>query len=71
MDCWFSEVCFQCCDTQVLQAIQVAEKQEKPPIKDVFTDVYDVSPANLQEQEVSIRETVRKHPQDYPTDVPV
>ncbi|KAH0670469.1 hypothetical protein KY290_025890 [Solanum tuberosum] len=56
---------------QVLQAIQVAEKQEKPPIKDVFTDVYDVSPANLQEQEISIRETIRKHPQDYPTDVPL
>ncbi|KAK4717408.1 hypothetical protein R3W88_015746 [Solanum pinnatisectum] len=56
---------------QVLQAIQVAEKQEKPQIKDVFTDVYDVSPANLQEQEKSIRETIRRHPQDYPTDVPV
>lgn len=55
---------------QVLQAIQVAEKQEKPPIKDVFTDVYDVSPTNLQEQEMSIRETIRRHPQDYPTDVP-
>ncbi|CAN4115332.1 unnamed protein product [Withania somnifera] len=56
---------------QVLQAIQVAEKAEKPPIKDVFTDVYDVPPANLQEQEIFIRETIRRHPQDYPTDVPL
>ncbi|MCD7456167.1 hypothetical protein HAX54_030782 [Datura stramonium] len=56
---------------QVLQAIQVAEKTEKPPIKDVFTDVYDVSPANLQEQEIFIRETIKRHPQDYPTDVPL
>uniref|UniRef100_A0A3Q7GU25 Uncharacterized protein n=1 Tax=Solanum lycopersicum TaxID=4081 RepID=A0A3Q7GU25_SOLLC len=39
-----------------------AKKQENPPIKDVFTDVYDVFPANLQEQEISIRETIRRHP---------
>lgn len=56
---------------QILQAIQVAEKQEKPPVKDIFTDVYDIPPANLQEQEVSIRETIKRHPQDYPTDVPL
>ena len=52
---------------QVFQAIQVAKKQEKPPIKDVYTDVYDVFLANLQEQDLSISETILRHPHDYPT----
>ncbi|KAK4764161.1 hypothetical protein SAY87_013599 [Trapa incisa] len=56
---------------QLLHAIQVAEKVEKPSIADLFTDVYDVPPLNLQEQEKLIRETIKRHPQDYPKDVPV
>ncbi|CAH9109832.1 unnamed protein product [Cuscuta europaea] len=55
---------------QVLYAIQVAEKAEKPPITEVFTDVYDVPPANLLEQEISLRDTIRRHPHDYSSDVP-
>ena len=53
---------------QVLNAIQVAEKVEKPPIKELFTDVYDFPPPNLCEQEASVREDIRRHPQDYPPD---
>ncbi|CAK9153570.1 unnamed protein product [Ilex paraguariensis] len=53
---------------QVLNAIQVAEKVEKPPIKELFTDVYDFPPPNLCEQEASLREAIRRHPQDYPPD---
>ncbi|PON81550.1 Dehydrogenase, E1 component [Trema orientale] len=56
---------------QMLQAIQVAEKVEKPPIADVFTDVYDVPPSNLVEQEKLLRETIKRYPKDYPSDVPV
>ncbi|PIA47673.1 hypothetical protein AQUCO_01400349v1 [Aquilegia coerulea] len=56
---------------EIMQAIQVAEKVEKPPLMDLFTDVYDCPPPNLCEQEGLLRETVKKHPQDYPTDVPV
>lgn len=55
----------------MLNAIQVAEKMEKPPISELFTDVYDVVPSNLREQEKLLRETISKHPQDYPSDVPV
>lgn len=54
-----------------MHAIQAAEKVEKPPVADMFTDVYDVPPSNLGEQEKLLRETIRRHPQDYPTDVPV
>ncbi|KAJ7945229.1 2-oxoisovalerate dehydrogenase subunit alpha 2, mitochondrial-like [Quillaja saponaria] len=56
---------------QILHAIQVAEKVEKPPLADIFTDVYDVLPSNLQEQEQLLKETIRKHPQDYPPNVAV
>ncbi|KAK2967093.1 hypothetical protein RJ640_007408 [Escallonia rubra] len=56
---------------QLLHAIQVAERTEKPPLEDLFTDVYDHLPSNLQEQEKLLRDTIEKHPQDYPAGVPV
>lgn len=55
----------------MLQAIQVAEKVEKPGVADLFTDVYDVPPSNLVEQEKLLRETINRHPKEYPSDVPV
>lgn len=54
-----------------MEAIQVAEKTEKPPLKDMFSDVYDKMPSNLLEQERFVREDVKRHPQDYPSDVPL
>ncbi|XP_044509903.1 2-oxoisovalerate dehydrogenase subunit alpha 1, mitochondrial-like [Mangifera indica] len=56
---------------QLLQAVQAAEKTEKPPLADMFSDVYDVPPSNLRAQENQLRETIKKYPQDYPSDVPV
>lgn len=50
---------------EVLNAIQVAENVEKPGLKEIFTDVYDVPPSNLVEQEKSLRETIERHRQDY------
>ncbi|KAF2296632.1 hypothetical protein GH714_000734 [Hevea brasiliensis] len=55
----------------LLQAIQVAEKTEKPPLGDLFSDVYDLPPSNLREQEDQLRETINRLPQDYPSDVPL
>ncbi|XVF39193.1 hypothetical protein PTKIN_Ptkin01aG0015900 [Pterospermum kingtungense] len=54
---------------QLLEAIQVAEKTEKPPLTELFTDVYDLPTSNLVEQEKQLRETISKHPQDFPSDV--
>lgn len=54
-----------------MEAIQVAEKTEKPALKDLFTDVYDKMPSNLHEQERSLRENVKRHSQDFPLDVPL
>ncbi|XP_015078845.1 2-oxoisovalerate dehydrogenase subunit alpha 1, mitochondrial-like [Solanum pennellii] len=56
---------------QVVEAIQTAEKVEKPPLKDLFGDVYDKIPSNLQEQERFIRDSIRRYPKEYPFDVPV
>ncbi|GFY96540.1 thiamin diphosphate-binding fold (THDP-binding) superfamily protein [Actinidia rufa] len=56
---------------QVMQAIQAAERIEKPPLSEMFTDVYDQTPSNLQEQEEMIREAIKRHPKDYPSDLPV
>lgn len=50
-----------------MNAIQVAERLEKPLLTDLFTDVYHEMPSNLKEQERSLTETMKKHPQDYPS----
>ncbi|KAL7141968.1 hypothetical protein ABFS83_08G090300 [Erythranthe nasuta] len=50
---------------EVLQAIQVAEKVDKPDLAQLFTDVYDVPPSNLIDQEKSLRESVERHPHEY------
>ncbi|XP_052188220.1 2-oxoisovalerate dehydrogenase subunit alpha 2, mitochondrial-like [Diospyros lotus] len=54
---------------ELLHAIQVAEKTEKPPLSNLFTDVYETLPGNLLEQEGLLRETMKRYPQDYPSDV--
>ncbi|KVH98660.1 Dehydrogenase, E1 component [Cynara cardunculus var. scolymus] len=56
---------------QVMDAIQVGEKIEKPPLADMFSDVYEEVPSNLMEQERLVRDTVKRHPQDYPTNIPL
>ncbi|GMH06704.1 hypothetical protein Nepgr_008544 [Nepenthes gracilis] len=55
----------------VLEAIQAAEKLKKPPVAELFTDVYDVLPPNLLEQRKSLMETLKKHPEEYPQDFPL
>ncbi|XP_010320010.1 2-oxoisovalerate dehydrogenase subunit alpha 1, mitochondrial isoform X2 [Solanum lycopersicum] len=56
---------------QVLQAIQAAEKVDKPSLKDLFTDVYDKMPLNLQDQEKFVKDAVKRSPKEYPSDVPI
>ncbi|XP_076915985.1 2-oxoisovalerate dehydrogenase subunit alpha 2, mitochondrial-like [Bidens hawaiensis] len=56
---------------QVIHAVQVAEKTEKSPIRDIFSDVYEKLPKNLMEQEKLLKETVKKYPQDFPKDAPL
>ncbi|KAK1406885.1 hypothetical protein QVD17_38494 [Tagetes erecta] len=55
----------------VKQAIDEAEREEMPPLGDMFTDVYDELPLNLMEQETSLRETIQRHPKDFPKNMTI
>ncbi len=54
--------------TQVLDALKKAEHEKKPPITELFTDVYDTVPKHLQEQKNQMFEHLNKYPDDYPMD---
>ena len=56
---------------QVIAAMQDAGPRRKPALSNLFTDVYDTVPSNLRKQEVQLRESVTRHPRDYPSDVPL
>ena len=53
---------------QVMEAFGRAEKAKKPPIKYMFTDVYDEMPPHLKEQYEECMAHVQNYPNDYPVD---
>ena len=53
---------------QVMQAFGRAEKAIKPPMKDLFTDVYHEMPRHLTEQYEECVAHVSKYPNEYPVD---
>ncbi|XP_076961172.1 2-oxoisovalerate dehydrogenase subunit alpha 2, mitochondrial-like [Bidens hawaiensis] len=55
---------------ELAQAVQNAERTQKPPVADMFNNVYDVSPKNLNEQKESLRKTLKQHAKEYPSNVP-
>ena len=52
--------------TDVLKAFNRAESRKKPPISDLFTDVYDEMPKQLLEQQQEMLNMVKKYPGEYP-----
>ena len=50
----------------VAEAMKRAEKLDSPPLEDLFSDVYDVLPWHLQQQQQQAREHILRHPQAYP-----
>jgi 2-oxoisovalerate dehydrogenase E1 component alpha subunit len=50
---------------EILKAFSEAEKLKKPPVKDMFTDVYDVKPLGLKKQEQELHALMKKYPQFY------
>ncbi|KDE39876.1 Branched-chain alpha-keto acid dehydrogenase, E1 component, alpha subunit [Nitrincola lacisaponensis] len=50
---------------QIMTAMKKAEKVPAPPLRDLFTDVYDQLPWHLQEQQQALIEHIRKYPQAY------
>jgi 2-oxoisovalerate dehydrogenase E1 component alpha subunit len=51
---------------EVLAAVKVAEKIDKPPVEDLVSDVYDVVPKHLQEQLDALKIHIKKYPEAYP-----
>lgn len=50
---------------QVLRELRAAEKLKKPPMTDLFSDVYDVVPPHLQKQQDHLNRMIKKYPRDY------
>lgn len=54
------------CRERVLQALSKAEKTPKPPIKEMFTDVYEEMPEMLKEQWEELQSLMKEFPDKYP-----
>ncbi len=54
--------------SDILKSFAKAEKCKKPPISELFTDVYDDIPWNLREQQQELAELMSKYPDSFPTD---
>ncbi|RKP18578.1 hypothetical protein ROZALSC1DRAFT_29749 [Rozella allomycis CSF55] len=53
---------------EVLKEFSAAEKKKKPSIDEVFTDVYDVLPPHLLEQQQKLKEHLEKYKDEYNLD---
>ena len=51
-----------------MQAFSRAEKVLKPPIQELFRDVYKEVPKHLQAQSKECMEHIAKYPHEYPTE---
>ena len=54
---------------QVMQSFARSENLSKPPVEELFHDVYDEMPENLRNQFKECMEQVKKYPNEYPTDI--
>ncbi|MCJ8318081.1 MAG: thiamine pyrophosphate-dependent dehydrogenase E1 component subunit alpha [Colwellia sp.] len=50
----------------ILAAVKVSEKIDKPHLDTLITDVYDVPPLHLQKQFEQLKEHINKYPDAYP-----
>ena len=50
----------------VLAAVKVAEKVDKPNLDSLVTDVYDQVPNHLEKQMEELKTHIRKYPDAYP-----
>lgn len=54
--------------TNVIEALNTAEKFKKPPLMSMFDDVYKEAPANLMRQKEHLRQHLNEHGEHYPID---
>lgn len=50
---------------QVREALKTANEDKKPPIEDLFTDVYDIVPPHLEEQRNELKQHLQKYREKY------
>jgi 2-oxoisovalerate dehydrogenase E1 component alpha subunit len=50
---------------EVLRALETAEKRPKPPLNELFTDVYREKPGHLLKQEEELLKHMEKYPEHY------
>jgi hypothetical protein len=67
--CWLT--CLLPPRAQVMASLEAAAKVPKPPLSDLFTDVYREMPWHLKEQMQQTFEAVRRHPELCPADMEV
>lgn len=53
---------------EILQAFSRAEKTKRPPIKDLFTDIYEEPSEDLKEQMAELKSILEKYPEEYDLD---
>ncbi len=67
---WWNEtqdkLLFEKLREEVLAAVKLSEKMDKPHIDTLITDVYDVPSRQLKAQLAQVKEHVNKYPQAYP-----
>lgn len=51
---------------QIQNILNEEEKKMKPCIQEMFTDVYDDIPQNLQQQQISIKQHLLQYGESYP-----
>lgn len=68
-DCEMEEVWKRDARQQIMTAFSRAEKELKPPVKDMFNDVYDILPCRLQKQHQECMDHLAKYPDEYPTEL--
>ena len=56
---------------QVVRALDVAQREPKPALSYMFSDVYAELPWHLREQQAEVADFVRRHPDVLPKDMPV
>jgi 2-oxoisovalerate dehydrogenase E1 component alpha subunit len=49
----------------VAKALEVAELKNKPPLQELFNDVYESKPQHLIKQEQALLEHIKKYPDHY------
>jgi 2-oxoisovalerate dehydrogenase E1 component alpha subunit len=52
---------------EVLSAMKIAETEAKPPLTELFTDVFDAEPAHLTRQRQNLTAHVKKYKEQYET----